>query len=179
MENALASLTSAPKSSRWQGVVAFCHDTHGKAATIAAMSESASYATSASALEIKNILLVDDDVDLALALKGLLEAHNYLVTTVSNGAEALREVMGMDYDVIICDMMMPQMPGDMFYLAVQKTRPEMAKRFLFITGHGDNPKVNAFLKNNNGLVIYKPVKTGELVQMIAMVMQRAFEGKHS
>jgi CheY-like chemotaxis protein len=136
------------------------------------MSGSVSSASSATSLEIKNILLVDDDVDLAQALKGLLEARNYLVTTVSNGAEALREVMQMDFDVIVCDMMMPEMPGDMFYLAVQKTRPALANRFLFITGHGDNPKVDAFLKRNDGLVIYKPVKTDELVRMISLVMQR-------
>jgi DNA-binding response OmpR family regulator len=132
-------------------------------------------ASSATSLEIKNILLVDDDADLAQALKGLLEARNYLVTTVSNGAEALREVMEMDFDVIVCDMMMPEMPGDMFYLAVQKTKPAMARRFLFITGHGDNPKVDAFLKRNEGLVIYKPVKTDELVRMITLVMNRNAE----
>jgi DNA-binding response OmpR family regulator len=136
------------------------------------MSGSASSATS---LDIKNILLVDDDVDLAHALKDLLEARNYLVTTVSNGAEALREVMEMDFDVIVCDMMMPEMPGDMFYLAVQKTRPAMARRFLFITGHGDNPTVDAFLKRNEGLVVYKPVKTDELVRMITLVMNRNVE----
>lgn len=136
------------------------------------MSGSVSPASSATSLDIKNILLVDDDVDLAQALKGLLEARNYLVTTVSNGAEALREVMEMDFDVIICDMMMPEMPGDMFYLAVQKTRPALARRFLFITGHADNPKVDAFLKHNDGLVIYKPVKTDELVRMITLVMNR-------
>ena len=139
------------------------------------MSGSVSPASSATSLDIKNILLVDDDVDLAMALKGLLEARNYLVTTVSNGAEALREVMEMDFDVIVCDMMMPEMPGDMFYLAVQKTKPAMARRFLFITGHQDNPKVDAFLKRNEGLVIYKPVKTDELVRMITLVMNRTAE----
>ncbi len=143
------------------------------AAYDAAMIGSVSDEVSTTELEIKNILLVDDDADLAGALKALLEAHNYLVTTVGDGAAALREVMSMDFDVIVCDMMMPEMPGDMFYLAVQKTKPELARRFLFITGHGDNPKVDAFLKANDGLVIYKPVRTEELVQMISLVMQRA------
>ena len=137
------------------------------------MTRTASPDIAANSLDIKNILLVDDDVQLAHALKDLLEAHNFLVTTVSNGAEALREVMSMDFDVIVCDMMMPQMPGDMFYLAVQKTKPDLARRFLFITGHGDNPKVDSFLKGINGLVIFKPVKTDELVRMIGLVMSRS------
>ena len=33
---------------------------------------------------------------------------------------------------------MPTMAGDMFYLAVQKTKPQLCSRFLFVTGHADN-----------------------------------------
>jgi CheY-like chemotaxis protein len=134
---------------------------------------SSEFASSPLELEIKNILLVDDDVELATTLKLLLESRNYVVTTVGNGVEALREVMAFDFDVIICDMLMPHMPGDMFYLAVQKTKPELCRRFLFVTGHGDNPKVEAFLKQIDGTVIFKPVLTDELVRMISYVLKRA------
>jgi len=123
-------------------------------------------------LDIKNILLVDDDEDLASTLKELLETRNFLVTTAGNGVDALREVLAVDFDVIICDMMMPKMPGDMFYLAVQKSRPELAKRFLFVTGHADNPKVDSFLKSIDANVLFKPVLTEELVRMISFVMNR-------
>jgi two-component system, cell cycle sensor histidine kinase and response regulator CckA len=127
-------------------------------------------------LEIKNILLVDDDQTLANTLKYLLESHNFIVTTSANGAEALREVMAFDFDVIICDMLMPTMAGDMFYLAVQKTKPHMASRFLFITGHADNPKVEAFLKSVDAQVVFKPVLTEDLVGMISFVLKRNGEG---
>jgi CheY-like chemotaxis protein len=126
-------------------------------------------------LEIKNVLLVDDDFELADTLKALLESHNFVVTTVTNGAEALREVMQFDFDVIICDLLMPEMPGDMFYLAVQKTKPRMTGRFLFITGYADNPKVEAFLKRINGLVLQKPVLTEDLVRMISLILKRNAE----
>jgi CheY-like chemotaxis protein len=124
-------------------------------------------------LEIKNILLVDDDEALADTLKQLLESRNFIVTTAHNGAEALREVLAFDFDVIICDMLMPKMAGDMFYLAVQKTKPQMTKRFLFVTGHADNPKVDSFLKSIDGLVVFKPVLTEELVRMISFVLKRS------
>ena len=117
------------------------------------MPATASTEIPASELEIKKILLVDDDVGLAAALKELLEGHNYLVTSAYNGMEALREVMESDFDVIVCDMMMPQMPGDMFYLAVKKTKPELCDRFLFITGHVDNLKIDDFLRTHDGLVV--------------------------
>ena len=110
-----------------------------------------------SELDIKSILVLDDDIELADTLKALLENHNFVVTTATNGVEGLREVMDMDFDVIICDMVMPSLPGDMFYLAVKKTKPHLCDRFLFITGHSDNPRVDAFLKQTNGLVLIKPV----------------------
>ena len=89
-----------------------------------------------------------------------------------NGLEALREVQDFDFDVIVCDMLMPKMAGDMFYLAVQKTKPELARRFLFVTGHADNPKVESFLKSVDALVVFKPVLTDELVRMISLVLKR-------
>jgi DNA-binding response OmpR family regulator len=127
---------------------------------------------SASNLDIKSILLLDDDTELADTLKLLLESRNFVVTTARNGVEGLREVMSMDFDVIICDMMMPTMPGDMFYLAVQKVKPSHCSRFLFVTGHGRDARVNDFLQKTDGLVLFKPVPTDELVQMISLVMQR-------
>jgi len=123
-------------------------------------------------LEITNILLLDDDTDLADTLKLLLETHNFIVTIARNGVEGLRETMAMDFDVIICDMMMPTMPGDMFYLAVQKTKPYLCSRFLFVTGNGDDPRTNAFLQTTDGLVVFKPVPSDELIQMISLVLQR-------
>jgi|SRR5688500_9445828 len=123
-------------------------------------------------LEIKSILLLDDDQELADTLKLLLEAHNFVVTTASNGADGLREIMAMDFDVILCDLLMPHMPGDMFYLAVQKTKPHLCKRFIFITGHSNNPRVAQFLSRVDGLAMFKPVPSEELVRMISLVLKR-------
>ena len=125
-----------------------------------------------SELDIKSILLLDDDTDLSDALKELLEARNFVVTTATDGAGGLREVMQMDFDVIICDLLMPGMPGDMFHLAVKTVKPHLAERFLFITGHKGNPKVDEFLKGIAALVLFKPVLIDELVRMISLVLQR-------
>ena len=123
-------------------------------------------------IEIKSILLVDDDTELADTLKELLESRNFVVAVQPNGAAALREVQAIDYDVIVCDMLMPKMAGDLFYLAVKKIKPELAARFVFITGHADNPKVEEFFNSIDALVIFKPVLMEELVRMISLVLQR-------
>jgi hypothetical protein len=61
----------------------------------------------------------------------------------------------------------------MFYLAVQKTKPHLSKRFIFITGHSNNPRVAEFLERIDGLAVFKPVPAEELVRMISLVLQRA------
>ena len=143
----------------------------------------------------KRILLLDDDAELAASLKLLLESHrliltadsssalsaagfpladfrNFDVTTVNNGAEGLHEIMKAEFDVIICDIMMPRMAGDMFYLAVEKTKPHLCNRFLFITGHMKNPKVDIFLKKVGRLVLVKPVEIDQLVAAISYVLRK-------
>ena len=123
---------------------------------------------------IKSILLLDDDIDLADTLKQLLEAHNFVVTTVGNGVDGVREIMRFDFDIVMCDMMMPHMPGDMFYYAVQRTKPELCQRFIFITGYTDKPEVAKFLAGlPDGVVLKKPVSDEELIRTISFVLKRS------
>jgi DNA-binding response OmpR family regulator len=123
--------------------------------------------------DIKSILLLDDDIELADTLKHLLETHNFVVTTVGNGVEGVREIMRFDFDLIMCDMKMPQMPGDMFYFAVQRTKPYLCPRFIFITGYPDKPEVIRFLSGlADGVVLNKPMSDEELIRTISFVLKR-------
>jgi DNA-binding response OmpR family regulator len=123
--------------------------------------------------DIKSILLLDDDAQLADTLKHLLETHNFVVTTVGNGVDGVREVMRFDFDVIMCDMMMPRMPGDMFYFAVERTKPELCSRFIFITGYPDKPEVMHFLGGlKDAVVMHKPVRNDDLIRTISLVLKR-------
>jgi CheY-like chemotaxis protein len=123
--------------------------------------------------DIKSILLLDDDVDLSYTLKQLLEEHNFVVTTVPNGVEGVKEVMQFDFDLIMCDMMMPHMPGDMFYFAVQRTKPHLCPRFIFITGYPDKPEVIHFLSGlKDAMVLNKPVSNDDLIRTISIVLKR-------
>jgi CheY-like chemotaxis protein len=103
----------------------------------------------------------------------LLESHNFLVTTVGNGVEGVREIMRFDFDIIMCDMMMPRMPGDMFYFAVERTKPQLCPRFIFITGYPDKPEVVNFLGGlPEAVVLTKPVSQDDLIRTISFVLKR-------
>lgn len=57
------------------------------------------------------ILVVDDDRDIALAIKKLLEIEGYDVSIAFNGLEAIREIEKSAFQLIILDIMMPQLDG--------------------------------------------------------------------
>src|ERR1041384_6294859 len=83
---------------------------------------------------LKAVLVVDDDKQLASALQWILADENYLVDVAFDGEEALLKVKVHEYDVIICDLLMPKLRGDQFYLQANELRPEIEARFIFITG---------------------------------------------
>jgi DNA-binding NarL/FixJ family response regulator len=92
------------------------------------------------------------------------------VETAVDGAHALRCVMQRDFDVIICDMVMPKLPGNMFFLAVQRVKPRLCERFIFVTGHGESAGVREFLSALSGRVISKPFNLEDLVTAVEEVV---------
>lgn len=122
--------------------------------------------------EIASVLLLDDDALLADSLRHLLEDRNYLVTTVSNGVEGIREIMETDFDVIVCDLLMPKMSGDVFFKAVEHAKPHLGRRFIFITGHAGEVAVDRFLREANAAVLYKPLQADELARTIESVRRK-------
>ena len=81
---------------------------------------------------------------------------------MSNGAEALKVFLEDPFDLVICDMMMPKLNGEMFYWAVTRMRPAAGQRFIFITGHQSRPTIQSFFQRINAVVLIKPFKLDDL-----------------
>ena len=118
----------------------------------------------------KHVLVVDDDIELVLTYQELLQAHGYQASTAANGREALKLVGSSDVDVVICDLSMPDLAGDLFYREVGRVRPELLKRFIFITGNADNPLYETFLKSVPVPVIAKPASMESVLEKLAAVL---------
>ena len=118
------------------------------------------------------VLLLEDDPQFKDIMRGFLFAPGFEVVAVQNGVEGVHEVLVSDFEVILCDMMMPTLPGDMFFRAVERMRPHLCDRFIFMTGHRGNPKVNDFIRNVNGTLLSKPFQVDDLLEMIAFVQVR-------
>src|ERR1051325_4108900 len=85
----------------------------------------------------RSVLLLEDDDQFASILQEFLELYSCKVTRVKDGVEGLRRIVTADFDLILCDMVMPTFPGDKFYIAVERVKPMLCKRFIFMTGHKD------------------------------------------
>lgn len=118
------------------------------------------------------VLLLEDRDDLREVLHEHLGLRGYEVTAVPNGTEGLREVMKNAFDLIICDMIMPQVGGEMFYWAVTRVRSAAGQRFLFFTGHQNDPKIEFFFQRVNATVLRKPFKLAELDSAIRQVFRK-------
>ena len=123
-------------------------------------------------VDIKKVLLLEDDELVSKFIKMALESKGMDVVSVANGVEGIHAIKNADFEAIICDMMMPKLPGDMFYLAVERIKPHLCSRFIFISGYKDDPKITEFLKKVNGALLVKPFKMDELLEMMAFIQIR-------
>ena len=121
----------------------------------------------------KSVLILEDGNVFAATLKETLEEQDYRVTVVPNGAEGVQKILAADFDAIVCDMVMPNFPGDMFYLAVQRSRPHLCQRFIFMTGHHDNPKIAQFIEQTRAMVLWKPFEMRRLFDALETVTGRS------
>ena len=117
-------------------------------------------------LALKAILMVDDDKQLAAALQWILADENFLVDVAFDGEEAMLKIKAHEYDAIICDLMMPRVRGDQFYLNALWMRPSLFGRFIFITGFATDTKISRFLSENEVKYLVKPFPVEGLIACV-------------
>src|ERR1700761_4421698 len=120
----------------------------------------------------KKVLLLEDDPAFKEIMTDFLKESGFEVVGVANGVEGVHQVLASDFEVILCDMMMPTLPGDMFFRAVERMRPHLCDRFIFMTGHRGNAKVNDFITSVSGTILTKPFHVDDLLEMIAFINVR-------
>jgi DNA-binding NarL/FixJ family response regulator len=78
--------------------------------------------------------------------------------------------MESDVDAILCDLQMPELSGDLFYIEVSRARPHLQKRFIFVTGNADDSLYETFLKETKAPVLSKPVSFDRLLEKLEAVL---------
>jgi PAS domain S-box-containing protein len=114
------------------------------------------------------ILVADDDPGICLTMKEILESSGCLVKTAADGAEALQYTKEQTFDLILTDVVMPNMDGYELYMALQESLPDLP--VLMMTAfHYDKDHIikRSRAEGLGGVIFKKPVDPDRLMQVIA------------
>ncbi|HVH44604.1 MAG TPA: ATP-binding protein [Labilithrix sp.] len=115
----------------------------------------------------RSILVVDDDAHIRRWLERVLAHHE--VTTVTSVDAAEQAISVCSFDVIVCDVMMPDRTGLDMYGVIQRKHPELLSRVVFISGGVFTPKLSSFIENVSNPCLRKPFTKNELERAIEAV----------
>jgi CheY-like chemotaxis protein len=136
-------------------VLAYGEKPPDEAATTTIAPEPAPQSTRVTAQRAR-VLVVDDEPMLGRAITRGLREHE--VAAVTSGAEALALVhRGQRFDVIFCDLMMPEMPGFDLLEQLRLVAPDQADCIVFMTGGATTTRAREFVQTWRGAVLQKPV----------------------
>jgi two-component system sensor histidine kinase/response regulator len=125
------------------------------------------------------VLVVDDNPLIVNVLKSLLASQHYKVYVSNNGEEALDVLNKKEIDVVICDVMMPQMDGYQLHQTMRQKAEHAHIPFVFLTALSDNSEVSKGMETGADDYMVKPFDPRELLSLIKGKVQRSRHIKHS
>jgi len=115
------------------------------------------------------LLIIDDNEEILISLKNFLSKKNYHVISASSGLDALKlfEAATDDFDLVITDLVMPNISGVAITAIIKKRNQGMP--VIAITGYGEQPEALA-REVHADLVMGKPFKLDELEKAIKRLL---------
>ncbi len=119
------------------------------------------------------VLIIDDEPDIRASLVRLLHGSHEIVTEVSGEAALERLRRDAEFDVILCDVIMPGMDGPAFFEALDQELPRLTSRVLFMTGGLPSARARAFVERRGEMVVGKPISREALHSAFARLQRRS------
>jgi signal transduction histidine kinase/CheY-like chemotaxis protein len=136
------------------------------ASTVDVVAHHPSQPPSAAAESKLRLLVVDDEVAIGRTVSTAL-TDGFEITTATSGREALERIGGDSaYDVVLCDLMMPDVTGMDLYERVAENWPTLARAFVFITGGAFTERARAFVDRVDLPVVEKPFEPQALSALL-------------
>jgi CheY-like chemotaxis protein len=127
---------------------------------------------------MKRILIVDDMDENLYLLRALLEGHGYEVEEARNGNEALSRAKAHTPDMIISDILMPEMDGFTFCTIIKKDEQLRQVPFIFYTAtYTDERDEKLALTMGADAFIVKPTEPDEFMRRVEAILQANINGK--
>ena len=115
------------------------------------------------------MLVVDDEPAMRTAVSGFLRSLGHSVHLAANGVEARAHLAKNEYDVVLLDLRMPDLGGEMLFRELCERDAYHARRVVFVTGDLQSEDAQQFLNRAGRPVIGKPFQLDDLATVIAGV----------
>jgi two-component system, cell cycle sensor histidine kinase and response regulator CckA len=115
---------------------------------------------------VSRLLVIDDEPLVARSLKRVLRDHDVTLASTGEQAVDLLTSNGSHFDLVLCDLMMPGMTGMDVFGAVTDKMPELADRFVFMTGGAFTSGARDFLDHVANERIEKPFDPNRLRTLV-------------
>lgn len=106
------------------------------------------------------VLIIDDDPHVTRVIA--LALRQFEITIINHSPDALDVLAKQDFDVVLCDLMMPKVTGIDIHRELTRSNPLLAQRMIFLTGGSFSPDTDAFLATVTNPCLRKPFPTALL-----------------
>jgi signal transduction histidine kinase/ActR/RegA family two-component response regulator len=115
---------------------------------------------------VRRILVIDDDPVVSRTLRRALKPHE--VRTAASASEAEILLLDPEYepDLVVCDVFLPGANGHVLHQRLSASRPELAARFVFVTGGGLGHAEADYLRHAGRPALLKPLDTKALLGLL-------------
>jgi len=129
----------------------------------------------AAPLTQRHVLVADDDRANREALAQILGREGHRVTLAANGQEALDHLARARFDAVVLDLHMPRVGGQAVYERTLTRAPDLARRFVFLSGDDARASSREFLEHISQPMLFKPYTVADLLVAIGEVSVRPGE----
>jgi signal transduction histidine kinase/CheY-like chemotaxis protein len=113
------------------------------------------------------VLVVDADPLVGDAIARSLEEVAQL-TVATDAREAQRILVNSQYDLVLCDVMLPETSGVDLYVELLRVAPHLVRRMVFMAGGASTARSRAFLSGTVNPCLGKPIDMGELRRLVGL-----------
>lgn len=116
------------------------------------------------------ILIVDDEPNIVLSLEFLMQQSGYQVAVARDGAEAMEKMAGFRPDLVLLDVMLPQINGFELCQKIRQNSDWDAVKLVMLSAKGRESEVSKGLALGADAYVTKPFSTRELVERVATLL---------
>jgi DNA-binding NtrC family response regulator len=111
------------------------------------------------------VLIIDDEAMVARAIQRCLREHDVRIAPGGREALALLDA-GETFDLVLCDLMMPELSGMDVYDAIRDRHPALLDRVVFMTGGTFTDRAQEFRASITNPFLEKPLQTDKLLDLV-------------